>query len=110
MIFTYRPEFVPKWGGKSYHSQVTLNRLSNRESLAMVANLLGNPHIDRDLKEMVLEKTEGNPCWTINKMLAHATTKRSSTHDYSQLIDRLAPLLFDVVTEVRAARGNARTP
>jgi predicted ATPase len=33
MIFTYRPEFVHTWGGKSYHSQVTLNRLSNRESL-----------------------------------------------------------------------------
>ena len=41
LIFTYRPEFVHTWGGRSYHSQVTLNRLSNRESLAMVAHLLG---------------------------------------------------------------------
>ena len=24
MIFTYRPEFVPTWGSRSYHSQVTL--------------------------------------------------------------------------------------
>ncbi|MGD8521668.1 MAG: adenylate/guanylate cyclase domain-containing protein, partial [Desulfobacterales bacterium] len=40
LIFTYRPEFVPTWGGKSFHNQVTLNRLSNRESLAMVAYLL----------------------------------------------------------------------
>ena len=36
LIFTYRPEFVHTWGSRSYHSQVTLNRLSNRESLAMV--------------------------------------------------------------------------
>ena len=61
MIFTYRPEFVHTWGGKSFHSQVNLNRLSNRESLAMVAYLLGTEEIDRDLEELILEKTEGVP-------------------------------------------------
>jgi class 3 adenylate cyclase len=35
LIFTYRPEFVHTWGGKSYHNQVNLNRLSTRESLSM---------------------------------------------------------------------------
>jgi class 3 adenylate cyclase/tetratricopeptide (TPR) repeat protein len=60
-ILTYRPEFVPTWGGKSYHSQVTLNRLSNRESLAMVTYILGTEEIERALEELVLEKTEGIP-------------------------------------------------
>jgi class 3 adenylate cyclase/predicted ATPase len=60
-IFTYRPEFVHTWGGKSYHSQLNLNRLSNRESLAMVAYLLGTEEIDRELEELILEKTEGVP-------------------------------------------------
>jgi tetratricopeptide (TPR) repeat protein len=61
MIFTYRPEFVHTWGGKSYHSQITLNRLSNRESLTMVAHLLGTKEIERDLENLILEKTEGIP-------------------------------------------------
>jgi len=61
LIFTYRPEFVHTWGGKSYHSQVTLNRLSNRESLAMVTYLLGTEEIETQLEELVLEKTEGIP-------------------------------------------------
>jgi class 3 adenylate cyclase/tetratricopeptide (TPR) repeat protein len=61
MIFTYRPEYVHTWGAKSYHSQVNLNRLSNRESLAMVTNLLGTEEIDRDLEDLILEKTEGIP-------------------------------------------------
>jgi tetratricopeptide (TPR) repeat protein len=61
LIFTYRPEFVHTWGAKSYHSQVNLNRLSNRESLAMVAHLLVTEEIDRQLEELVLEKTEGVP-------------------------------------------------
>jgi len=61
MIFTYRPEFVHTWGGKSYHSQVTLNRLSNRESLAMATHLLGTEQIESALEEFILEKTEGIP-------------------------------------------------
>ncbi len=61
LIFTYRPEFVHTWGGRSYHSQVNLNRLSNRESLMMVSHLLGTGELDKDLEELVLEKTEGVP-------------------------------------------------
>jgi predicted ATPase/class 3 adenylate cyclase len=61
LIFTYRPEYVHTWGAKSYHSQVTLNRLSNRESLAMVTHLLGTEDIGNDLEELILEKTEGIP-------------------------------------------------
>jgi class 3 adenylate cyclase/tetratricopeptide (TPR) repeat protein len=61
LIFTYRPEFVHTWGAKSYHSQVMLNRLSNRESLMMVSHLLGTEELDKDLEEFILEKTEGIP-------------------------------------------------
>jgi class 3 adenylate cyclase/tetratricopeptide (TPR) repeat protein len=61
LVFTYRPEFVHTWGGKSYHSQVTLNRLSNRESNAMVTYILGTEDVDSDLEELILEKTEGVP-------------------------------------------------
>ena len=61
LIFTYRPEFVHTWGGKSYHSQLNLNRLSNRESLAMLAHYLGTDKIDRNIEELILEKTDGIP-------------------------------------------------
>ena len=61
LIFTYRPEFVHTWGGRSYHSQVNLKRLSNRESLAMAAHLLGTEDIERNLEDFILEKTEGVP-------------------------------------------------
>ncbi len=61
MILTYRPEFVPSWGGKSFHSQVTLNRLTNRETLAAVGHILGSDNISDDLQELILAKTEGVP-------------------------------------------------
>ena len=61
MIFTYRPEFVHTWGGKSFHSQLSINRLSNRESMTLVAQLLGSDNIALDLQDLILEKTEGVP-------------------------------------------------
>jgi class 3 adenylate cyclase/tetratricopeptide (TPR) repeat protein len=61
LIFTYRPEFVHTWGAKSYHNQLTLHRLSNRESLEMVTTILGTREIERTLEELILEKTEGVP-------------------------------------------------
>jgi class 3 adenylate cyclase/tetratricopeptide (TPR) repeat protein len=61
LIFTYRPEFVHTWGSKSYHNQLTLHRLSNRESLETVASILGTREIERALEELILEKTEGVP-------------------------------------------------
>jgi class 3 adenylate cyclase/tetratricopeptide (TPR) repeat protein len=61
MIFNYRPEFVHTWGAKTFHSQISLNRLSNRESLAMVSHLLGTEEIDSNLEELILEKAEGVP-------------------------------------------------
>jgi class 3 adenylate cyclase len=60
-IFTYRPEFIPSWGGKTFHSQLMLQRLSNRESLKMASNLLGSGEMEKSLEELLLEKAEGIP-------------------------------------------------
>jgi len=61
LIFTYRTEYLPTWGARSYHNQVTLNRLSNQESLSVASHLLKTDEIDNDLEELILEKTEGVP-------------------------------------------------
>jgi tetratricopeptide (TPR) repeat protein len=61
LLFTYRTEYVHTWGGRSYHSQVNLNRLSNRETLALVTQLLGTEEVEDNLRELILERTEGVP-------------------------------------------------
>jgi class 3 adenylate cyclase/tetratricopeptide (TPR) repeat protein len=61
LVFTYRPEFLPAWGVKSYQSQITLNRLSNRESIHMAEYLLGSKRISPSLEGLILEKGEGVP-------------------------------------------------
>ena len=61
LIFTYRLGFIPIWDRRSYHNQVTLNRLSNRESLDLAQYILGNSNIEQQFEELILEKTEGIP-------------------------------------------------
>ncbi len=61
LIFIYRPAFEHTWDTRSYHSQLNLNRLSNRESLTMLADILGTQEIAFDLEDLVLGKTEGLP-------------------------------------------------
>ncbi len=60
MILTYRPEFVHTWGARSFHNQVTLSRLSDRGTLAMVEHMLGGA-VASDLEQLILEKTDGVP-------------------------------------------------
>jgi class 3 adenylate cyclase/tetratricopeptide (TPR) repeat protein len=64
LIFTFRPEFVHTWGARSFHNQVNLNRLSNRESLIMVSHYLGTKELDKNLEDFILLKTEGIPFFT----------------------------------------------
>jgi class 3 adenylate cyclase/tetratricopeptide (TPR) repeat protein len=61
MLLTYRPDYPPPWGARTYHNQLTLNRLSNRETLTMARHQLGGHGMDEALEELVLEKTEGVP-------------------------------------------------
>ena len=61
MIFTYRPTFVCTWTGKSFHSQLTLNRLSEKESRTMLSHLIGEKVLEGRFSEIILEKTEGVP-------------------------------------------------
>ena len=61
LIFTYRPQYVHTWGTWTYHSQLNLNRFSNRECLLMVHHSLGTNIIEKSLEELILEKAEGVP-------------------------------------------------
>ena len=61
LLLTFRFNYLPPWGGKTYYSQITLNRLANRESLDMIRALLNAQEIAEDLGELILEKSEGVP-------------------------------------------------
>jgi class 3 adenylate cyclase/tetratricopeptide (TPR) repeat protein len=111
MIFTYRPEFVHTWGGKSFHSQLNINRLSNRESLAMVTHMLGSDNLAPDLQDLVLEKTEGVPFFIeefVRAMMDMGIIKRTNdSYHLAQDIDRLA--IPSTIQDVIMARVDSLT-
>jgi class 3 adenylate cyclase len=59
LIFTYRLEFLPSWGAKSYHMQVNLNRFSPLESHTMVSSLLATEKFAPDLEDPAADR--GDP-------------------------------------------------
>jgi len=48
---------------------------------------------------------EGSPCWIFNKMMAHPTTRRGHTYDYTQVLRKLLPPVWLVIREVEHLRG-----
>jgi predicted ATPase len=49
LVFTYRPEFVSTWSRKSYHSVITLTRLTQSDCRQMLMALLGTTRIQDEL-------------------------------------------------------------
>ncbi len=41
-----------------------------------------------------------SPCWTLNKMLAHATTLRSASHDYGAVMNAVDPHVIMAIGEI----------
>lgn len=106
LIFTYRPEFVHTWGGRSYHSQITLNRFSNRESLALVAHILKTEAMDEDLEQLILEKTEGVPFFIeefVRSLLEQKSIEKREDR-YHLLKDTAGVMVPSTVQEVITAR------
>jgi predicted ATPase len=60
-ILTFRPVFTPPWTGQSHVSSVTLNRLARRTVAAMVDKVTGGKRLPDELREHIVEKTDGVP-------------------------------------------------
>jgi class 3 adenylate cyclase/tetratricopeptide (TPR) repeat protein len=61
LIVTFRPEFVAPWVGQSHVTSVTLNRLGEREAVAIIARLVGNKELPKDVMMEIAERTDGIP-------------------------------------------------
>ena len=106
LIFTYRPEFLHTWGGRSYHNLITLNRLSNRECLSMVAHILGAQEYDRDIEKLILEKTEGVPFFIeeLLKSLKDLKIIESEDNRYRLSKDGQAAIIPSTIQDMIMAR------
>jgi class 3 adenylate cyclase/predicted ATPase len=61
LIVTHRPEFEPPWIGRSYVTTLSLNRLGEREIVAMIDRVTGNKALPESIRQDIIERTDGIP-------------------------------------------------
>jgi class 3 adenylate cyclase len=74
LIVTFRPEFNALWVGQSHVTSLTLNRLGERETVAIIARIVGNEELPPDVMAEIVERTDGIPLFVeemTKAVLAH---------------------------------------
>jgi predicted ATPase len=61
LIVTFRPEFEPPWIGRPYVTALTINRLAQRDTEAMINRVVGNNPLPASLRQDIIERTDGIP-------------------------------------------------
>lgn len=60
-VVTSRPEFAPAWGSRPHVTILSLNRLSPRQSLAMVEQLSAGKTLPEEVLQQTVRKADGVP-------------------------------------------------
>jgi class 3 adenylate cyclase/tetratricopeptide (TPR) repeat protein len=61
MLLNYRPEYGHRWTDRSYHAVMELRPLPAECAEELLSALLGSSRSLADLKQLIIERTEGNP-------------------------------------------------
>ena len=61
LAITFRPQFHPPWGGRSYVMNLTLNRLGERDREALVHKLAIDVALTAEIVAEIVERTDGVP-------------------------------------------------
>jgi class 3 adenylate cyclase/predicted ATPase len=61
LIVTFRPEFEPPWIGRPHVTNLTLNRLAERDAGAMIDRVIGNKALPTNIRRDIIERTDGIP-------------------------------------------------
>jgi hypothetical protein len=61
LLLNYRTEYSHSWGGKTFYTQIGLDPLGKESADRMLTILLGRDEGVTTLKQVIAEKTEGNP-------------------------------------------------
>src|SRR5271169_896864 len=61
LAVTFRPEFQHAWSGQPHVSMLALNRLGERDGVALVERLAGNAGLSHEIVDEIVERADGVP-------------------------------------------------
>jgi class 3 adenylate cyclase/tetratricopeptide (TPR) repeat protein len=61
LLLTYRVGYTPPFGSRSFHTTLTLQSLSEADTVTMASHILGTEHFPEALTAVLLAKAEGVP-------------------------------------------------
>jgi class 3 adenylate cyclase/tetratricopeptide (TPR) repeat protein len=79
LIVTHRPEFEPPWIGRPYVTALTLNRLGEGQSSAIIDSLAGNKLLSPSIRQDIIERTDGIPLF-VEEMTKAVLEAESEAH------------------------------
>jgi predicted ATPase len=82
LIITHRSEFEPPWIGRPYVSTLSLNRLGERETGAMIDRVSGNKALPENIRQDIIERTDGVPLFV--EEMTKAVLEADSGHQAHQ--------------------------
>ena len=75
LIASYRPEYSHGWGSKTYYRQLRIDPLPMESASHLLADLLGADPDLTPLKDVLIERTEGNPLFLEESVRTLVETK-----------------------------------
>ncbi|NNL86732.1 MAG: AAA family ATPase, partial [Myxococcales bacterium] len=93
LLLTFRPEFEPPWGSRSYLSHLTLGRLETSQVNDMVSQVTGGKALPEEVAQQIVDKTDGVPLFVeeLTKMVVESDLVRV-VDDHYELTRPLPPL------------------
>jgi class 3 adenylate cyclase/predicted ATPase len=92
-LFTFRPDFLPPWTGRSHLTQLTLHRLTPRQAAEMTGRVAHRKALPTEVVEQVVAKTDGVPLFVeeLTKMVLESGLLQEREGHY-ELTGPLPPL------------------
>jgi class 3 adenylate cyclase/predicted ATPase len=92
-LFTFRPDFSPPWTGRAHLTQLTVNRLPQRQAVEVIRQVAHGKVLPAEVVEQIVAKTDGVPLFVeeLTKMVLESGLLQERDERYA-LTGPLHPL------------------
>jgi class 3 adenylate cyclase/predicted ATPase len=108
LVMTFRSEFQHAWSGPPHVSTLELNRLGEREGVALVERLAGNAGLRQEIVREIVERADGVPLFV--EELTKAVLESADSDNRVAAVLAASPLPnLAIPATLHASLGAART-